>query len=80
VRAKGASWKANLSGNRPVRIAVSEDGTPKPDNMISMPQFGQPRETTDELFATRTQSKCEYRAIAEMEGGFAKRIISFVRI
>jgi len=48
--------------------------------MISMPQFGQPRETTDELFATRTQSKCEYRAIAEMEGGFAKRIISFVRI
>jgi len=48
--------------------------------MISMSQFGQPRETTDELFATRTQSKREHRAIAEMEGGFAKRIISFVRI
>lgn len=67
----------NLSDSGLVRITVGESRIPEPDNMISMLKFGKPREATDELLATRTQSDRKYGAIVEMEGRFAELSVGF---
>ena len=54
-----------------VWIALGKGRVTKPDDMVCMPKFGQPRESTDELLAARTQSKRKYGPVIKMKLCFA---------
>ena len=67
-----------MPDSRLVRIAPGKGRVAKPDNMVCMLKFGQPRETTDKLLATGTQTKRKYCPVIEMKLRFAKLSVSLV--